>query len=290
MRSTTAILIAALVFLPACRKETTPPQGDGAPSPRIVSFSPALTDMLYDMGLGEHVVGVTSYCRPPADSAPPVVGDRSRVSAEAILAVRPDVILIQQNPDDFGAVKSIDPSIRIEHFKIETLDDVASTIERIGAIAGDPELAAAHKNTFLAKLESVRRSVTGQPRLKVLFIGGIERPHTGGKGTFLDEMIRLAGGRNAAADRGYEGWKTLNRENILAMSPEVLICQVSPAREAEAREYWKTLSHLPAVASGRIFVVTDSRWTIPSMRSADFAEKLAAMVHPESEGKGAARE
>jgi len=276
-------LTMVLIIAPAaagCRKNASQPP---TPSPRIVSFSPALTDLLYDMELGEHVVGVTSYCMPGGDNSPPVVGNRNRVSAESILAVKPDLILIQQNPSDFGAVRSIDPQVRIESFRFDSLADIAAAIDRIGKLTGKETIAARHRKRFLDGLDAVRRRVAGLPRPKVLFVMGYDRPSTGGKGTFMDEMIRLAGGTNAAADRGYAGWKKLNRENILAMAPQILICQVGARGQGEARRYWRTLADLPAVRKGRIFCVTDRRWTIPSMRSGALAEQLAEMIHPDSE-------
>ena len=282
MRRLSAILLIAAVTLCGCHKQ---PPRPNAPRPRIVSFSPALTDVLYDVGLGEHVVGVTSYCQTRGQDPPPVVGDRNRVSAEAILAVEPDVILIQQNPDDFGAVRYLAPGVRIEHFTIETLDDIAAAAARVGVIAGDEAAGLRHKERFLNELESVRRSVAGLPRPGVLFLNGFDRPGTGGKGTFVDEMIRLAGGVNVAAERGYERYPTLNRENIQAMAPDVLVCQVAPGQEDAARAYWQTLADLPAVRSGRVFIVTEQGWTIPSLRSAEYAKRLAAIIHPDSAGK-----
>ena len=267
----------AVLALAGCRK----PDGAPAPQPphpRIVSFSPALTDLLYQMNLGSHVVGVTSYCIPPAGERPPVVGDRSRVSAEAILAVKPDLVLIQQNPADFGAVRSIDPRVRIEAFTIETLADVAAAIGRIGALTGTQDQAAAAGKAFEEKLSAVRRSVEKADRPKVLLLIDYDRPSTGGAGTFIDEMIQLAGGSNAAADRGYSGWKNLNRENIQAMAPDVLICLTSAGQEQAALEHWRSFSDSPAVKANRVYVLTDRRWTIPSIRSADFAAELAGMI------------
>jgi len=101
-------------------------------------------------------------------------------------------------------------------------------------------------------------------------------------------MIELAGGTNAAAAAGYSGWKTLNRENIQAMAPEVLICQVSAGQARAAAKYWRTLSDLPAVRADRVYSVTDSKWTVPSIWSAEFAERLVAMIHPEIQREGAA--
>lgn len=285
MRIAACLLIAVGCTLAGCRDDA--PATKQTPSPRIVSYSPAITDMLYDMGLGAHVVGVTNYCRPPASFSPAVVGDRSRVSAEAIMAVEPDVIIIQQNPDDFGAVRRHRPNLRIEHLRIETLGDIASSVERIGRIVSRPGLGQQHRQAFERKLDAIRVRVAGRARPKVLFVGGFDRPFTGGKETFIDEMIRVAGGTNAAAERGYEGWKTLNRENILAMAPEVLVCQVDEAQRPGARAYWQSMGDLSAVRDGRVFIVTDSRWTIPSLRSAAFAAKLCDMIHPpaaDSEG------
>ena len=280
LKTIVAVLLVAALSFSGCRTSSPPPPQSDARSPRIVSFSPALTDILYDMGLGDHVVGVTSYCLPPPGSDPPVVGDRTRVSAEAILAVRPDVVLIQQNPDDFGALKTIAPNIRIEHVRIETLADIAATIERIGKITAAEQLGKVYREDFDRRCEAVRLRVSGLNRPKVLFVFGYERPGTSGKGTFLDEMIQLAGGVNAPTAHGYTRYPTLNRENILAMEPDVLICQVASGSEQKAIEYFQTFRDLPAIKNDRLFVVTDRRWTIPSMRSAEFAEKLAEMIHP----------
>jgi iron complex transport system substrate-binding protein len=236
------------------------------------------------MGLGDHVVGVTSYCLPPEGTSPRVVGERTRVSAEAILAVRPDVLLIQQNPDDFGAVKSLLPDLHIEHVRIETMRDVTATIERIGRIVDREELARECKEAFDRQLDAVRDYVAYSPQRKVLFLHGYQRPGTCGKGTFLDEMIRLAGGTNSASDAGYIRYPTLNRENILAMHPEVIVCQVALGQEKQAREYLQTFEDVPAVQGGSVFVVTDRRWTIPSTRSVEYAMQLAKMIHAGASG------
>lgn len=275
MKRIFSIMLLGILPFSGCSCERPETHG---PSPRIVSFSPALTDLLYDMGLGDHVVGVTSYCIVPEGSNPPVVGNRTRIGTEAILVVRPDVILIQQNPDDFGAIRSIDPNIIIEHIRIETLDDVGAAIERIGEIAGAETVAGRHRKVFTDKLESLRRASSGSGKVSVLFLMGYDRPATGGKGTFIDEMINLAGGINAATRRGYVGWKNLNRENILAMSPEVLIYQVPEDQADQAREYFKTFKGLPAVETDRLFVATDRRWTIPSMRSVDLVVRMARWI------------
>ena len=275
-KTTFFLLIAAASLVLSCRNAS--PRTD-APRPRIVTYSPALTGMVFEMGFGEHVVGVTTFCRVPAGHEDlPTVGNLTHISTEAILSVAPDVVLVQQDPAAFAAVTNIDPAIRIEHFTIETLSDIASAMERIGRIVGEERRATESKLAFEDKLERIRRRSEGSPRPRTLFVIGYDRPSTGGSGTFIDEMIELSGGINAAALRGYSGWKTLNRENILAMRPEVLICQVPSAQENEAMEYWRTFGDLQAVKANRIHTVTDERWTIPSVWSADFAGRLSEIL------------
>jgi iron complex transport system substrate-binding protein len=274
-------LLAVLLAYPAACEKRQPPQPD-APAPRIISYSPALTDIVFGMGLGDHVVAVTNFCHLPPGEQRDRVGDRQHTSAESILAMEPNLLLIQQNPEPFEAVRRLDDSIRVEHFDIETLTDVAEAIERVGELVDKPDLGRRQRACFEQALAGVQQRVAARPRPRVLFVMGYDRPSTGGEGTFIDEMIAAAGGTNAAAEAGYSGWANLHREAIQKMAPEVLVCWVDNRAAAdEALAYWRGLE-LPAGREGRIFIVTDARWTIPSMRSADFVRQLAAMLHPEA--------
>ena len=273
------ILPAAVLLLAGCRKEMPLPQ---AKRPRIVSFSPALTQIVFDMGLGEHVVGVTRYCQLPAGQSRPVVGDAYNVSGEAILALRPEVVLIQQDPKAFEGLRRRDPSIRIEHFEIETLTDIASAMERIGQIAGRTELGSDRKEQFLAELESVRARA---PLPRVLFTDGHEPPLVAGKGTFIHQMVELAGGVNAAAN--YKGWVNLNKEAIQAAAPDVLICRTDAGQEEAVKARWMGLPNLPAARTGRVYMVTDRDWTIPSARMAKLARRLSEMMYLPAETRAA---
>jgi iron complex transport system substrate-binding protein len=271
-----AVAVAILIVLPACRRQVA--VGD-APPPRIVSFCPALTTMLFDMGLGGHVVGVTTQDALPAGVARPVVGDAFSVNAEAVLSARPDILVTNINVQHFAAVRKLDPNIRIEHFTLETLDDVGEALERIATIAGKPQKGQDARKTFQDALERVRQRVAGKPRPKVLFLTDFQNLGTAGRGTFIDQMIQVAGGVNVAEK--YTGWTTMTAEGILAAAPEVLICQVAAGAEAErAMTFFQGLKDLPAVQAGRVHLVTDRRWTIPSAVLASFTAELADMIHP----------
>jgi iron complex transport system substrate-binding protein len=237
--------------------------------------------MIFEMNLGDHIVGVTSQCKLPPGQRRTVVGDAlsARSSSEGIAAVEPDIVLIQQNPDNFAALKQIRPGVRIEHFDIETVADIAAALERLGTLAGEADVGLAAKEKFLRQLEAVRQKTAGLPRPAALFVLGWDRPSTGGASSFLHEMIQIAGGQDAAEK--YPRWSELNAESVLAMAPEVLVCWSDVAAEDRARAYWAGLSTLPAARTGRIFVVSDRAWTIPSARIADLTAELAGMIHPE---------
>ncbi len=257
--------------------------------PRVVSFSPALTETLFDLGLGRHVVGVTRYCiLPPGESAP-ALGDAFDVNAEAILSVDPDVLLVQTSDlRRFEGVRQIDPEVRIEQFQIETLADIKAAIERIGRILGREDLARQGVQRFEAKLDAVSRPLAGLARPRVLFVTGTDRPAVAGPGTFIHELIGLAGGVNVGTEiPGKTRWRETHVEAILAAAPEVLICQARRADEVESvKAYWLGWENLPAARDKRVHVVTDRHWSIPSIRVADLAPKLAEMIHPGAAGGG----
>lgn len=272
------LLLSACVCISGCRRSMPRPN---APRPRVVSHSPAITEMIFDMGLGDHIVAVTSQCILPDGEERIAVGDLSEVSSEAILAAVPDVILIQQNPDNFDSVLDVRSDIKIEHFKIEEIDNIASAMERIGEIVNEPEVGKHKAAEFRSRLDAVRQRVAGKPKPRVLFVMMTDQSFfIGGENSFIKEVIELAGGVDVAGE--FKRWAGVNIEHILQMQPDVLICQTDPGNAVKAVKYWLGIKGLPAVRDGRVCVVTDRHWTIPSARMAGIAEQAAAFVHPKT--------
>jgi iron complex transport system substrate-binding protein len=273
------LILTVLASLPlaGCRKEA-PRQA--AASPRVVTFAPALTDMTFAMGLGEHVVGVTTRCTLPAGQERPRLGDPLSVSAESILAVEPDVLMIQQNPVAFAAVQRLRPSVKIEHFDIERLADIPAAMRRIGMLCGDAAAGERAAGDFQSQLDAVAKRVKGLSRPRVLFVIGYENPGTGGRSSFTHDMIEKAGGVDAAEK--YPRWANLGMESILSLAPDVLVCWVDPGQEEQARARWQSFKTLPAVAGQKVFVVSDPNWTIPTGKIAKLTADLADMIHGNS--------
>ncbi|MFP4140688.1 MAG: ABC transporter substrate-binding protein [Phycisphaerae bacterium] len=262
-----------------CDRPATRP---GADSPRIVSHSPALTRILIDLGLSKHIVGVTRYCPSVPDANVPAVGDLTRVNTEAILATDPDVVLIQQKREDFDLLSKVRPEIRVEHFQIDRLEDIPVAALRIGKIVGKPDIARRAAHAFHGKLQFVRMTVIGRDRPSVLFVMGTTRPSVHAEGTFVDDLITTAGGVNAAKSiPGARKWRKATLETIASAGPDVLIVQSSPGKVDAARAYWSQWKQIPAVAAGRVHVVTDEAWMTPTLQLADLAADLADMIHPD---------
>lgn len=250
--------------------------------PRIVTFSPALTRLAFEIGMGDRVVGVTNHCRLPDGKERPRLGDAFTINAERILSVRPDLIVAQTHPRKFDGVRALAPNIRIETFEIETLEDVADAAERLGRLAGTPEKGRAAAARFRARLAALRALTTGRDRPRVLYVMGTDRPAVAGADTFIGDLIAAAGGVNAARDiPGETRWRQTQIDHVVAARPEVILCQYTGAGGADAAtEYWLQWEDLPAARDGRVYVV-DDEWTVPSLALADRAERLAVTLHPD---------
>jgi iron complex transport system permease protein len=279
--SATVILLAALAaFTPGCRGRTPPQPATAAAPQRIISFSPALTRILFDMGLGDRVVAVTSYCRLPEGVTRPRVGDASMINSEAIVALEPDLIVAQTSPAKFKGVRDLRPGVRVEEFSIERLSDIPAAIDRLGDLAGRPGLAERARGRFQRELDRVRQGVAGRRRPRVLFVMGTDRPFIAGDRTFIADMIEAAGGASVAGDiPGDSPWRQTQIDHIVTARPEVILCQVQPGRQGAAREYWRQWDDMPAARDGRVFILTEPEWSIPGTHAAKLAGRLAGMLH-----------
>jgi ABC-type hemin transport system substrate-binding protein len=249
----------------------------GTPSPparpgTVVSLLPSWTEIIVDLGAADRLVGCTEACRPGRDVARvPWHG-----SVEAIVRLRPELV-IRQAPraegDAFGEALAA-AGIKVLSLPSETVADVRAAIPAIGAALGVD--ARAYLDRFdrdLAAAEA-KGEGHGEPQT-VLFVfgrdpGGVANVDAAGKGTFLDELIRCAGGKNAVDTGPYP---KLRLEEIVRLAPQVII------DNAGAADAWSALPTVPAVRDGRVFAVKDNALLIPGPRLPQSIERLAEMIH-----------
>ncbi|MFP4356685.1 MAG: ABC transporter substrate-binding protein [Phycisphaerae bacterium] len=272
-----SVLAIAAMALPGCRDERPLPE---ATEPRVVTYSPALTRMVFDLGLGDHIVGVTDYCDLPDGSEIPRVGDIN-VVAEKILAVEPEIVLTQQ-AGAFEAFADQHKDLRVIHVEIDRLADIPEAAIAVSAAMGDAATGQTRADLFNRALQETRQAVAELPRPRTLFLEGTDRPGVHSEGSFIDDMIQAAGGAPAAREiPGNQSWRKTRLERIVAAGPEVLVVKTTAADEAADRDYWMQWKDIPAVKAGRVHMVTDDAWMRPGLHMAELTAQMAAMIHPE---------
>ena len=287
LRTTIRVMAVGLLILSGCDRSARP-EADRS-GPRLVSISPAVTDLLVRMDLGSSLVGVSSYCRWPKGAPgrkPPVVGNVTGMNYEALLRVSPTVVLMQIDPQRIP--QRLRDLARRENFSVlsiqlETLADLERVTRELATLCSRAAAAEDLLARVSAGLDEVRRKVQGRPRPAVLFAISTNPTIIAGRGTFIDELIRTAGGRNVAARVG-TGYIRVDKEAILHLKPDVVIealaCAPNPGIEHKATAYWSSLTTLPAVKTDRVHILFDPTMTIPGATVARSARRLTQLIHP----------
>jgi iron complex transport system substrate-binding protein len=288
--SLTILLTSALCLLPSAFLSRSRAQAPPAPR-RIISLVPAVTEMLFAIGDGDAVVGVSSY-----DHYPAAVETRVRVGAlvdpdfERIISLKPDLIVVYGTQADL--ITRLDrahlPMFRYAH---AGLADITSTIRAIGLRVGRADAANAEADRIEGELAAIRRRVSQEPRPKTLLVFGREAGAlrgiyaSAGIG-FLHDMLDVAGGDDVFGDVKRQSVQA-STEQILARAPEVILEIRSEAgfTEAQADEQmkvWRTLPAIPAVKTNRLIMLTGAMLSIPGPRVAEATLAIAKALHPKA--------
>jgi iron complex transport system substrate-binding protein len=265
----------------------------GAATPaRIVSTSPSITETLFALGLGDRVVGVSTYCRFPREAATlPKVGTFLKPDAELIAGLRPDLVIIHEVSTGLDRRLA---SLRIPFVVVDrgTLASVFSSIRQIGVAAGAADRAEALVADIDRRLSAVTRAGTATPKPRVLFIIG-RRPGmladlvAVGPGSYLNDVIEIAGGTNVMNIKGQPEYPRISLETVLRLDPDVIIDTVDMGEtEAERRQrgpmnerLWAAYGTLKAIKTGRLYASTTDALVVPGPRTADAAEWVAALLN-----------
>jgi iron complex transport system substrate-binding protein len=258
---------------------------------RIISLVPNVTEMLFAIGAGPQVVGVGSFdTYPPEVSSLPRVGGLLDPDVERILSLKPDLVVVYGTQSDLR--RQLERA-RIDLFPYQhgALATVTKTMRALGDRVGRRPEAERVAADVEARLAAVRRRVAGRPRRSTLLVFGREARalrgiYASGGWGFLHDMIEIAGGRNVFADVRREAVQTTT-ELILARAPEVILelrSALEPDDLERERAVWTPLASVPAVRSGRVYILVDPALTVPGPRIAAATELIARTIHPEAWG------
>lgn len=251
---------------------------------RIVSLKPNITEVLFALGVGDRVVGVTTYCDyPVAAKMIPKVADYIKPFAEKLIASSPDLVVGSQENTSRKAIWQIRKmGYRVELFPFTTLDETLTSIERIALLVGKESDGKKLVSRIRKTMESVSSSNSSKRKPRVLVVWGQRPMVVTGPGSFMDELISVVGAVNVAGKGSmkYPHWST---ENVIAADPEVIV-DMSMGSEQVDRESWKNLSAVNAVRNGRVVTLDESLFRA-GPRLPEAVGQLAKVVHDTSDPK-----
>ena len=260
---------------------------------RIVSTAPSITEMLFAVGAGDRVVGVTTYCHyPPAAQKITKIGNYLEPQIETILALKPDLVVAENSPlhhDQFTALGL--KTLRVE---FETVPEIYGSLRKIGDAVGGRPKADAVVARIAKDLDAVRKRVAGRPPVSVMFIVGrtpnaLDGMVAVGSAPYMNQIIELAGGRNAYLDSVMRYFR-ISMEQIVARNPEVIVDMgdmadtenVTEQHKRNVLKLWREkMPGLRAVRDGRVYPVASDVFVVPGPRVVDCARAFARILHPE---------
>src|SRR5262245_22324157 len=284
------VAVGTLVRLKADTTYARTRQASPRPT-RIVSTSPSITETLFALGLGNQVVGVSTYCRFPREvNKLPKVGTFLRPSPELIARLAPSLVILHAGPN--GAAQQL-AKLRIAFITVDrgTLPAVFSSIRAIGKAAGEPARAATLVASLETRLDRIRAGVSGRAPRKVLIIMG-RRAGTltdlvaVGPRSYLHDLVGIAGGVNVLADSSLE-YPRISMESIIRLDPDVIIDAGDMGDTPDDRERRRTMTEklwhaqrlVRAARTGHVHAITSDIFVVPGPRVVEAAETMARWLH-----------
>ncbi|CAG9245182.1 Vitamin B12 ABC transporter, B12-binding component BtuF [Burkholderia diffusa] len=250
-----------------------------APAQRVISLAPHATELVYAAGGGAKLVGTVTYSDyPPAAQAVPRVGDNKALDLERIAALKPDLIVVWRH----GNAERQTDALRALHIPLffsepRHLDDVATSLRRLGTLLGTEPVADAAAVSFSRDIAVLRARYAARPPV-MMFFQVWDRPLTTLNGAHLfNEVISLCGGRNVFAALKPLA-PTVTDEAVLAANPEAIVTTSAGATRSDAPlpslARWRAWPALTAVARNNLFAIDGDLLTRPSPRIAQGAAAL----------------
>jgi len=255
---------------------------------RIVSMAPSNTEILFAVGAGAQVVGRDEFTNYPEEAAAlaSVGGSMGEYNYEQIVSLEPDLVLAAEinTPEQVKALEDL--GLTVYYLSNPTdIDGVYGVLNTVGQLTGHEAEASALVDSLKARVTAVETkvaTVTTRPRVFYELDGSDpSKPWTSGAGTFIDLLIKMAGGVNVAADLE-GGWGQISQEALLVADPEFILlgdaAYGTTADQVTARTGWDSMT---AVKNGQIMPFDDDTVSRPGPRLVDALEELVKLLHPE---------
>lgn len=257
---------------------------------RIICAAPSVTEIVFALGIGKKVVGVSDFSTyPPEAQTIPRIGGLINPNKEKITSLQPDLLIIQGQNESLARFCD-EEGIRFLSIEIDTLEDIWTAIHTLGQILESQEKASALVRKIKDDLQDIREKIKDRPLRKVFITlghtpGDLTGLMTTGPGTFLNELVSTAGGENIFADAPGL-YPQISKESLVKRQPEIILEAIPGGIPEEKlkllKNDWTQLPMLPAVKSGNIHYLTEDFLLIPGVRIAQTVRRFAEIFHPDA--------
>lgn len=246
---------------------------NGSPARRIVSLSPHLTELAFDAGAGDWLVGVVEHSDyPPEARRIPRVGDAFRIDRERLASLHPDLVLAWRGGTPEVTVEQLtSDGYRVELIETDNPEDIAVALERIAELAGTGEVAAPMAEEFRTGFASLEQNYAGRTPVRV-FVQVSPRPlYTVGHGQVVDTVISICGGVNVFGDIDQLA-PVVTEEAVIAADPQVIIAP--RVGDADVLAQWRRYDGIPAVRGGHLYAIDADLISRQSLRLLQGAREM----------------
>jgi len=252
------------------------------PPARIVSLAPSLTETIYALGAQESLVGVTTLCDyPPEARRKAKVGGMVNPSLEAILRLRPDLVLATTEGNRGETIAEL-TRLGVPTYVVspKSLAGVLESVRRIGELIGREETAGRVVADLARRRDRIVEATRGRPTPTVLYLVWADPAIVPGRDTLIADLIHLAGGASVSAEERID-WPRLSLEEIVARAPEVIITPIHNVAHVDdgLRRWREQKIFVPALRTGRVHAVDGDLVHRPGPRVVDGLDALARAIH-----------
>lgn len=246
------------------------------PAERVVSLNPVTTEAMFAIGADTRLIGRTRWdASPPEVRRIPDLGDGLQPNVEAVLAVRPDLVVLYAAEANRAAAAAFRRAgVQTLAMRTDRIADLARVLRALGSAVGDTATARVVADSVRRSLDAVRAHAPRQPPLAVFWYAWPSPIITIGAGSYLDELISLAGARNVFGDLSQPS-PQVTLESVADRNPDLVLVGPVAAGRLRADARWRSVR---AVREGRVFVFDTSLVGRPGVRLGEGARSLRALL------------
>lgn len=272
-----SFILVFLVLLPVSAEALEEYKG-------IVSLAPSITESLYQLGIEEELIAVTSYCNyPPQAKTKEIIGTITNPNIEKIYSLSPDLVLADNGINRSQTIEKLKSlGLKVVTFdECNNFDDITKGFIQLGKLTGREEEAKAIIEKVEAEVKSITRKLRALSPVRVFLEVGARPLVSVGPQSFTNEFIRYAGGINIFADTS-GSHPRVSREEVLKKNPEVIILVTMGDVKEDEKIYWQKFKDLEAVKFNRIHIINADKVCRPTpIRFLAGLKEVASILHPE---------